>query len=55
MAITLKPRLHNLLRLRISEKTQRDQSLKCGGGFKWRARQDSNLWPLPSEGSALSS
>ena len=22
---------------------------------KWRTRQDSNLWPLPSEGSALSS
>ncbi len=22
---------------------------------KWRARQDSNLWPLPSEGNALSS
>ena len=21
----------------------------------WRTRQDSNLWPLPSEGSALSS
>ena len=21
----------------------------------WRARQDSNLWPLPSEGNALSS
>ncbi len=23
--------------------------------LKWRTRQDSNLWPLPSEGSALSS
>ena len=23
--------------------------------WKWRTRQDSNLWPLPSEGSALSS
>ncbi len=23
--------------------------------LKWRARQDSNLWPLPSEGNALSS
>jgi site-specific DNA recombinase len=22
---------------------------------EWRTRQDSNLWPLPSEGSALSS
>ena len=22
---------------------------------KWRTREDSNLWPLPSEGSALSS
>ena len=22
---------------------------------RWRTRQDSNLWPLPSEGSALSS
>jgi len=22
---------------------------------KWRTRQDSNLWPLPSEGNALSS
>ena len=21
----------------------------------WRTREDSNLWPLPSEGSALSS
>jgi len=20
-------------------------------GFEWRARQDSNLWPLPSEGA----
>ena len=22
--------------------------------FNWRTREDSNLWPLPSEGSALS-
>jgi site-specific DNA recombinase len=22
---------------------------------EWRTREDSNLWPLPSEGSALSS
>jgi hypothetical protein len=22
---------------------------------KWRTQEDSNLWPLPSEGSALSS
>jgi hypothetical protein len=21
----------------------------CGGDIDWRARQDSNLWPLPSE------
>jgi hypothetical protein len=27
MAIKLKPRLHDLLRLRISEKTQRNQSI----------------------------
>ena len=27
----------------------------CFSLFFWRTRQDSNLWPLPSEGSALSS
>ena len=27
----------------------------CKAERKWRTRQDSNLWPLPSEGSALSS
>ena len=26
-----------------------------GRAWRWRTRQDSNLWPLPSEGNALSS
>ncbi len=31
-------------------------SRRCAKSLKrWRTRQDSNLWPLPSEGSALSS
>ena len=30
-------------------------SLCSRAAEKWRARQDSNLWPLPSEGNALSS
>ena len=32
-----------------------DRGRLCEHAEKWRTRQDSNLWPLPSEGSALSS
>ena len=32
-----------------------DIARREGGGENWRARRDSNPWPLPSEGSALSS
>ena len=32
------------------------ERLNCSvDGRKWRTQEDSNLWPLPSEGSALSS
>ena len=33
----------------------RPQTMVPSFARKWRTRQDSNLWPLPSEGSALSS
>ena len=36
--------------------TQKYEILRyCFYVRKWRTREDSNLWPLPSEGSALSS
>jgi hypothetical protein len=31
------------------------QDISAKSLILWRTRQDSNLWPLPSEGSALSS
>jgi site-specific DNA recombinase len=48
----------------ISRKTVLERLVMGGGASpagvpsfvpKWRARRDSNPWPLPSEGSALSS
>ena len=36
-------------------KTVRQTALCLLRDKRWRTRQDSNLWPLPSEGSALSS
>ena len=49
---------------RVSRKALEQAVLATGGSARakvpsfareWRTRQDSNLWPLPSEGNALSS
>ena len=39
----------------VGVQRRRDMRRRSGQVVQWRTRQDSNLWPLPSEGSALSS
>ena len=46
---------HDAMLERAIRASRQPGAAVCKSEWKWRTRQDSNLWPLPSEGSALSS